>query len=319
MVSVVVPAFNEEECLPQLLTRLESVIRENHELVFQVIIVDNGSRDATRSILESASRTRPWLTVVRLARNFDIEGAMLAGMDRATGDCLVFLNADLEDPPELISEFLVRWLDGAPQVVGVVKERTGYSALRRWLSVRYYNLASVLSGGAIQRNVSDFRLLDRAVYEELRSLREFERLNRGLIGWLGYGADEVEYIRQPRAGGKSSFKILPAALWGLRHTLSFTVRPLRMIALVGFALSLLASLFILALAVNAFVAGVPFAGFGSIIGVMLLVGGLQFLFIGVLAEYLAMIFLESKRRPRYVVDKFIEPRFRAEGSRHECS
>lgn len=302
VVSVVIPAFNEEACLPELLSRLDALAEGESGYRFDVLVVENGSQDRSREILEAATARYGWLRYMSLSRNFDIEGAMLAGLDNIDGDVCVLLNADLEDPPELISDFLRRWESGSVNVVGEVVGRPGYSRLRQWLSLRYYAVAARFTHGAIQRNISDFRLMDRRVYTPLRAMREFERLNRGLVGWLGFASDRVPYERAPRFAGKSNFRMAGAAMWGVRHIMGFTVTPLRVVSAIGVALFMLSLFAIVVSAIRFVFWGVPFSGFGTIIGAMLLLFGLNFILLGVFGEYLAVIFQELKARPRYVVD-----------------
>lgn len=303
--SIIIPAFNEEGSIPQLLTQLDLLVSRNPQVRFQVVIVENGSVDDSLNLLRDAVGQRAWLQIVSLTRNFDIEGAMLAGLDLIDGDCCIFLNADLEDPPELIDQFLDEWRRGAIHVVGYVRERPNYSRFRNFMTRIFYSVADQVTAGAIAQNISDFRLVDKLLYEQLREMREFSRLNRGLIGYLGGPVVTIPFERRPRAGGESSFKIWSAVKWGFRHILGFTVAPLRMITSLGVLCCALAVLGIAYFATRAFTAGVPFPGFGSLMLVMLVIGGLQFIALGVIAEYLAIVFLELKGRPRYVVrEKF---------------
>jgi len=300
-ISIIVPAYNEEASIPALLEQLDGLVARHPSITFQTVIIENGSTDGSLTLLRDAIKTRNWITVFSLTRNFDIEGAMLAGLDAIDGDCCIFLNADLEDPPRLVDQFIDEWRAGAIHVVGLVSDRPNYSYLRNWMTKVFYAIAERMTNGAIARNVSDFRLIDRVLYQQLRKMREFSRLNRGLIGYLGGPVVRVPFNRDPRAGGKSSFRNWSAIKWGLRHILGFTVAPLRAITLLGIVCCLIAVTGAIYFSLRALTTGVPFPGFGSIMIVVLIIGGLQFIALGVIAEYLAILFLELKSRPRYVV------------------
>jgi polyisoprenyl-phosphate glycosyltransferase len=305
-ISIITPAYNEEACIPELLRRIEILMGAESAYDFQAIVIDNGSVDGTGDLLTAKARQVDWLEVVTLSRNFDIEGALLAGLDRARGDAVVFMNADLEDPPELVSTFLREWERGSLHVVGEVTRRASYSRVRQALSKAYYAISGRLTAGAIEPHVSDFRLIDRVVYENLRELRETQRINRGLIGWLGFPSVKVPYERPPRFAGESRFRIGGAILWGSRNILNFTVTPLRLVAGLGAVLFIVSLLALVVSAVQWVLFGVPFAGYGSVIGLILLLFGLQFIILGVFGEYLSIMFLEIKARPRYIVQSTVE-------------
>jgi len=302
-ISIISPAYNEEASIPKLLIALDQLVERNPNEDFQVVIVENGSTDGSLDLLRSAVEERQWLRVLRLTRNFDIEGAMLAGLDSINGDCCIFLNADLEDPPEMVDAFIREWHRGALHVVGLVQSRPSYSRTRRFLTRIFYSLASRVTGGVIARDISDFRLLDRLLYMELRKMREYNRLNRGLIGYVGGPVLSLPYQRKPRAGGASTFKVWGAIKWGLRQMMGFTVAPLRVITLLGTACCLVSIFGIGFYSLRAVTIGVPFPGFGSLVVVILAIGGLQFIALGVIAEYLAVSFLEIKQRPRYIIQE----------------
>lgn len=284
-----------------MLDELDALVSRNSKRQFQVVVVENGSVDSSLSLLRRATAGRSWLTVLCLTRNFDIEGAMLAGLDVIDGDCCIFFNADLEDPPSLIDQFIEAWEGGAIHVVGYVKHRPSYSMFRNMMTRIFYAMAMRITGGAIAKDISDFRLIDRVLYQQLRNMREYSRLNRGLIGYMGGPVVSIPFERNPRAGGKSTFKIWSAVKWGLRHILGFTVVPLRVITLLGLICCSAAMVGGGYFAFRAISTGVPFPGFGSIMVTGLAIGGLQFIALGVIAEYLAILFLELKQRPRYVV------------------
>jgi polyisoprenyl-phosphate glycosyltransferase len=303
LISIIVPAYNETECVDELARRLGEVFDAEPAYDFEAIIVENGSVDDTWAKLLTIHEIDPRFKVLKLARNFRMDGGLTAGLNFASGDAAVLMTADLQDPPELIPAFLRKWEEGYENVYMTVSERQGTGPLRRFNSEAFYWLAGKLTAGAIPKNASDFRLVDRKVYETVVTMQERNRFVRGLFAWVGFKSVGVEHERPPRFGGESkahSLKVLDLASKGI---LAHSYLPLRMITITGMVISAASLIGLVAAVIQFFVFGVPFAGYGSIIGLMLLMFGLMFLFLGVISEYIALIYEEVKQRPNYVVSE----------------
>lgn len=300
-IDVIVPAYNEQECIEELIRRLLAVFDAERGYQWRAIIVENGSSDRTWELLQAATKQDKRICVVRLSRNFRMDGGLTAGLDFATADAVVFMTADLQDPPEAIPEFLRRWEDGADNVYGLVTKREGTGPIRRLNSQLFYWFADRMTGGLMPRNASDFRLMDRRLYETLRGLDERNRFMRGLVAWAGFTSVAVPIPRPPRYAGES--KAYSGIIVGLaaRALLAHSYLPLHLIAIFGMALSALSVVSILVLFPLWIIRGVPFAGFGSLIALGLLSLGLITLILGVIAEYISLIYEEVKGRPNFVV------------------
>lgn len=303
LVSIIVPAYNESECVDELARRLSNVMNAEREYDFEAIIVENGSYDDTYAKLLAIRAVDPRFKVIQLARNFRMDGGLTAGLAHATGDAAVVMTADLQDPPELIPTFLRRWEEGYENVYMIVSERQGTGPLRRFNSEAFYWLAGKMTGGAIPKNASDFRLVDRRVYEAVNEMHERNRFVRGLFAWVGFKSVGVEHERPPRFGGESkahSLKVLDLASKGI---LAHSYVPLRLITGTGLVTSGISLAAIVVYAIRFWLDGVPFPGYGTIITLMLLMFGLLFLFLGVISEYIGLIYEEVKHRPNYVVSR----------------
>ena len=304
LISIVVPAYNEGECVDELARRLRLVFEQlETRYRFEVIIVENGSSDDTYEKLLAIRAADPRFTVIQLSRNFLMEGGMIAGLDHATGDACVIMCADLQDPPELIPEFISLWEQGYENIYQIVTRREDNSLFRQLAAQLFYWTINKFSDTPVPRNASDFRLVDRRAYEAFNSLTERNRMVRSAWGWLGFRAIGVEHERPPRFGGSSAFSILTTANFAYRGILASSFKLLKLFPLVGFVLALISFLALGWFAVSAVALGVPFPGFGTIACLIALLFGMLFLFLGILAEYVAMIFTETRQRPIYVVRK----------------
>lgn len=301
LISVIIPAYNERDNVDELSRRLRAVFAENPQYDFEVIVVENGSYDDTFEKLRAIHEVDSRFKIVQLARNFRMDGGLTAGLRYARGDAAVLMTADLQDPPELISQFIRKWEDGYENVYGIVVRRHGTGVVRRLNSQLFYYIANLMTGGMIPRNVSDFRLIDRKVYNAINSMRERNRFLRGLFAWVGYRSIGIRHERPPRVAGISgahSFKVIELALKGI---FAHSYVPLKLINIVGLALSALSFTSLIGLTIRAVFWGVPFPGFGTIVAVMLLMFGILFTMLGVLAEYIGLIYEEVKQRPNFIV------------------
>jgi glycosyltransferase involved in cell wall biosynthesis len=301
LISVVAPAYNEQENVPELAKQLREVFSANLEYDFEVIIVENGSWDGTWKCLQAESARDPRFKAVQLSRNFGADGGITAGLACATGDAAVLMVADLQDPPEMISAFIRKWEEGYENVYGVVTKRTGSSALRRMNSQLFYWLINKLTGGSFPRNASDFRLVDRRVYETVNRMPERNRFLRGMFFWSGFRSIGLEHERPARFAGESKATTAHVVRLAIRGILSYSNAPLRLITWTGVTVSALSFVLLIIETVRVLMFGVPFAGFGTLIGVMLLMFGFLFTMLGVVAEYVGLIYEEVKQRPNFVV------------------
>lgn len=304
-VSIVIPAYNEEECVDELVTRLSRVFESEPEYDFEVYLIENGSTDSTWEKLKRIASCDVRFKVIKLSRNFRMDGGLTAGLQLVDGDACVLMAADLQDPPEMISSFIRAWEQGWENIFGVVTKREGTGPIRSFNSRAFYWLAGKLTDGRIPANASDFRLVDRRVYETVRSMSERNRFVRGLFAWVGFRSTGIEFERPPRFGGVSNaptFKTIDLALKGI---LAHSYKPLRVISLFGLVLSGCALISILIQSIWWLSFGVPFAGYGTLVALILLGVGIQSFMFGILSEYIGMIYEEVKGRPNFVISETI--------------
>jgi dolichol-phosphate mannosyltransferase len=301
LISIVIPAYNEQDNVDELTKRLQGVFAENPSYDFEAIIVENGSLDNTYEKLLAVNQQDNRFKIVQLARNFRMDGGITAGLNSATGDAAVIMTADLQDPPELITEFIKKWEEGYENIYGIVTKRNGTGLIRRFNSQLFYKVANTLTGGMVPKNVSDFRLVDRKVYETINSIHERNRFIRGLFAWVGYKSIGIEHERAERFAGVSgahTFKVIELALKGI---FAHSYTPLKLITLTGLVVSTLSFVLLAWIATKAVLWGVPFAGYGTIMTVMLLMFGILFTMLGIVSEYVGLIYEEVKQRPNFIV------------------
>ena len=290
LISLIIPAYNEEDCVDELAKRLSQVFDAETHYDFEVIIIENGSIDSTWEKLQVISKSDSRFKILKLSRNFRMDGGLTAGLDFVNGDACVLMTADLQDPPELIPAFLRKWEEGFENVYGIVTKREGTGPIRTMNSRLFYWLAGKLTDGRIPRNASDFRLVDRKVYVAVRGMTERNRFVRGLFAWAGFNSIGIPMERPPRFGGVSNahtFKVLDLAFKGI---FAHSYKPLRLITVFGFVLCITAFLSIFPLLFVWVVYGVPFAGFGSLVALFLLILGTVSLMLGILSEYVGLIY-----------------------------
>lgn len=301
LISIVIPAFNEEDCVPELVSRLQNVFASEPLYEFEVVVVENGSVDSTWKLLLEARDEDSRFKILQLSRNFGPDGAVTAGLSFASGDACVIMMADLQEPPELIPSLLRKWEEGYENVFGLVMRRGGTGLVRRFNSQIFYKVASRLTGNTVTRNASDFRLVDKKVYKAVLALDEKNRFVRGLFSWVGFNSVGVPFERTPRFGGRSKAHTKTVLALAVRGILSHSVAPLRAITALGVIASLLSFSVLGWFTVRFLTQGVPFDGFGTLVGLNLLGFAILTLFLGILGEYLAMAFEETKNRPNFIV------------------
>ena len=304
LLSIVCPAYNEEEVLPLFHRRVRKAMREMGQN-FEVVFVNDGSRDTTLSLMTGLRDRHPNTTIVDLSRNFGKEIALTAGLDAAKGDAVVVIDADLQDPPELIDELITGWREGYEVVYAQRAERHGESWLKKKTAAAFYRLMRNMGAVSLPENTGDFRLMSRKAVDAVCALREQHRFMKGVFAWVGFPSKAVIYDRDPRAAGTTKWNYWK--LWNLsiEGITSFTIAPLKISSYVGFATASLAIVAALYYAAKAFLYGDPVAGFPTLITVMLFLGGVQLAVLGVMGEYLGRIFNETKARPLYLTNQLL--------------
>jgi polyisoprenyl-phosphate glycosyltransferase len=297
LLSVVAPVYNEEDGIEAFYTRVCAALRG---FPFELVLVDDGSRDSSPKILERLAASDPRVCVVFLSRNFGHQTALTAGLDHARGDAVVMLDADLQDPPELIPEMLDRWRSGCDVVYAVRQQRAGESAFKLQTAKWFYKLFGALAQVELQHNSGDFRLLDRRALDALNSMRERHRFLRGMTVWVGFTQAAVGYERDARYAGKTKYTLTRMIRFSLDAIFSFSNRPLQLATLLGFLFSVLAFIAIpVVIILRLLDSYIP--GFATITIVILLLGGIQLIAVGIMGEYVGRMYDEIKGRPLYLV------------------
>ena len=303
LLSVVVPCFNEEAVLRETHRRLSAVLERLDGLDYEVVYVDDGSRDRTPLVLQQLQAGDRRVRVVRFSRNFGHQIAVTAGVEHARGDAVVLIDADLQDPPEVIPEMVARWREGHDVAYGVRTDRPGESAFKLATAKAFYRGINRLSETPIPLDTGDFRLMDRKVVDALAAMPERDRFVRGMVSWVGFRQVAVPYRRDPRLAGESKYPLLKMVRFALDGVTSFSVQPLRVATWLGFAVSGLALVGILyALGLRLFTS-TWVAGWTAMMIAVLFLGGVQLLSLGVIGEYIGRIYGEAKRRPLYLVQE----------------
>ncbi|MHC5050419.1 MAG: glycosyltransferase family 2 protein [Planctomycetota bacterium] len=304
LLSVVAPAFNEADVLGRFHERLAKVL-DGMPLRAEIVYVDDGSTDRTAAILEEFRTSDPRVAVVELSRQFGKERALTAGIDHARGDAVVVIDADLQDPPELIPDLVAPWRDDGYEVVYALRvQREGESWLRRGTASLFYRLIRRVSRVDIPRNTGDFRLLSRRAVDELKRLRERHRFMKGLFAWVGFAQKAVPYHREPRSAGRSKWNYWRLWNFALTGITSFTIAPLKIATYLGLLIAVLAFAYAVVIVYKTLVWGNPVAGYPSLMTVILFLGGVQLMTMGVMGEYLGRMFEEVKQRPLYIVKSY---------------
>ncbi|MBW3094204.1 glycosyltransferase family 2 protein [Bifidobacterium sp. 64T4] len=303
-VTILIPCYNEEAVLPVLFDRLDKLRSNARETAdYRFMFVDDGSKDATRDMIADYADGRNHVDFIILSRNFGKEQAMLAGIDAIDSDAMAIIDADLQDPPELIPDMVDLWLRGYDDVYARRRTRRGESLVKRATSHLYYRVLQAMSPVSIQVDTGDFRLLDRKCILALRRLRETGRNSKALFSWIGFRKIEFLYDRDARAAGKSKWsypKLIGLAMDGI---MSFSTAPLRIAFCCGLAVSVAALAYAVVIIARTLVYGVDVPGYASLLVVVLTLGGIQLLALGIIGEYLGRVFTEVKRRPGYLVQE----------------
>jgi glycosyltransferase involved in cell wall biosynthesis len=304
-ISIVVPVYDEAGVIIEFNRRL-SAVRDGLAMPSDVIFVDDGSRDQSSALLRILHESDRTISVITLSRNFGKEIAMTAGLDYSRGTAVVLIDADLQDPPELIPTLIEQWTkEGADVVYAQRRSRAGESWLKKALAYGFYRTANLLATPPVPVDTGDFRLLSRRAVDALRGLREHHRFMKGLFAWIGYRQIAVTYERDPRFSGKSKWNYWKLWNFSLDGMTSFSIAPLRMASYVGFLTAGFALFYGLYILIRTLLFGNPVAGYPSLLTLMLFLGGMQLICLGIIGEYLGRVFNETKQRPLYLVDSVL--------------
>lgn len=299
--SVVVPCFNEQDVIAATHTRLAAALRAIPGAEPEIIFVDDGSRDRTLELLRGLATADASVRVVALSRNFGHQKAITAGLESATGDAVVLIDADLQDPPEVIAEFVVRWRNGVDVAYGVRRHRDGESGFKLFTAHLYYRLMGRVSDHEIPFDAGDFRLLDRAVVDALGKMPERDRFMRGMIAWIGFRQEAVAYDRAARAAGETKYPFRRMVRFALDGMFSFSTTPLRLATYMGLVASGLAVIGVFWALYVRLVTQAAIPGWATLWISVLFLGGVQLVSLGVIGEYIGRIYGEVKERPLYFV------------------
>lgn len=303
-ITILIPAYNEEDVLEQLHTRLNQVLTSLNDYDFEILFVNDGSKDSTLNIIQTLQKKDRRISYIDLSRNYGKEIAMIAGLDYATGDAVVIIDADLQDPPELIPKMIQCWESGYDDVYAKRNSRLGETWLKKHSANTFYRMLQTLSKIPIQENTGDFRLLDRRCVDALKQLRETQRYTKGMFSWIGFNKKEILFDRDPRAAGQSKWNYLKLLDLAIEGITSFTTIPLRFSSLLGGLISVFAFVYMLVIIIKTVVYGEPVQGYPSLMVIILFLGGIQLLSLGIIGEYIGRIFNETKRRPLYFIDEY---------------
>lgn len=311
--TVVVPAYNESEGLRAFHERLSAVFAEMDDLDCSVLYVDDGSRDDTWDIMSDLRAADPRVAVLKLSRNFGKELALTAGLDHATADAVVVIDADLQDPPELIPQFVAEWRDGYDMVYGTRASRAGETAFKKWTAATFYKVIGSLSQTPIPHDTGDFRLLSRRALDALKGVRERQRFMKGLFTWVGFRQKSVIYARDARFAGQTKWNYWKLWNFAIDGITSFSSSPLKLATYIGLLTAVLSFVFAIWVTIKALLWGDAVQGYPSLMVVVLFLGGMQLMALGVIGEYLGRLYVEAKQRPLYLIDTF-EPAVLQPGS-----
>ena len=304
LISILIPAYNEEEVLDTLMTRLGNLANDTKDYSFEFLFINDGSKDKTLQIIRDFAEKDSRISYINLSRNFGKELGMIAGLDHAQGDAVVIIDADLQDPPELIPKMIELWEEGYDDVYAKRKSREGETWFKKTTSKLYYKTLQNLTHIPIQKDTGDFRLLDRRVVEALKQFRESQRNTKAMFSWVGFHKKEIMYDRDPRAAGETKWNYLKLVELAIDGITSFTTAPLRISTYAGIAVSAFTFLYLVYLVVRTVFFGTDLAGYPSMMAVILFLGGVQLISLGIIGEYIGRIFNETKQRPLYLIEEY---------------
>ncbi|MBT4521975.1 MAG: glycosyltransferase family 2 protein [Halieaceae bacterium] len=306
-ISVVCPCFNEEKVIPAFIDALIPVLKDT-DLSYEIVFINDGSSDKTLQALLAVREETDAVRILNLSRNFGKEAAMTAGLDHAQGEVIIPMDVDLQDPPELIKEFIERWREGYEVVLARRVDRSADTWTKRVSAGLFYHLHNRISDVEVPHNVGDYRLFTRKVLKEVQRLGEHQRFMKGLFAWVGFNTTTVEYVREKRVAGKTHFNGWKLWNFALDGITSFSSAPLRIWLYIGICIATPSVFWASWILIRTVVYGIDLPGYASLISAVLFLGGIQLIGIGVLGEYVGRIYIETKGRPNYIVEKDYETR-----------
>lgn len=302
-ISIIIPVFNEEQSLNDLYTAVNSLMNDNTEYIWEVMMIDDGSTDHSLQIIKKIRETDKRISYIHLSRNFGKENAMLAGFDYVSGDCAIVMDADLQHPPYVIMDMIKYWEQGYEDVFAKRKSRGKESLIRKFSTKLYYKLLQMIAHDEVLVDVGDFRLLDRKCIDALKNIRETQRYTKGLYSWIGFKKHQIFFEQKERITGNSSFSYIKLINLAIDGITSYSIMPLRLSSIIGIFVSFIAFLYMCFVIIKTILIGDPVQGYPTLIIVILFLGGLQLVSIGIIGEYLGRIFYETKNRPVYIISE----------------
>ena len=303
-VSLLIPAYNEEESLGLLYDELNKVIDTIPGYEFEILFVNDGSNDNSLDILRNLQKRDSRINYISFSRNFGKETAMAAGFDYVSGDAVVIMDADLQDPPQLIKEMIMYWEEGYDDIYAKRRSREGETWFKKFTSSAFYRLLQRMTKIPIQEDTGDFRLLDRRAIESLKKLREKQRYTKGMFSWIGFNKKEILFDRKPRAAGETKWNYLKLFNLALEGVTSFTTFPLRISTILGILVSIFSIVYMFVILIKSMIWKDPVKGYPSMMVTILFLGGVQLISLGIIGEYVGRIFNETKYRPLYIIDEY---------------
>lgn len=302
ILSVIVPCFDEEDAIPLFISEITYVFSDMKNVEYELVFIDDGSRDATVSVLRRFSKSDSHIRYVSLSRNFGKEAAMLAGLEAAVGDFVAIMDVDLQDPPSLLPEMYKAIVCEGFDIAATRRAtRKGEPPIRSFFAKMFYRLINKISQTEIVEGARDFRLMTRQVTDAILSLKEYNRFSKGIFGWVGFKTKWISYDNLPRAAGKSKWNFWKLFLYATDGIIGFSTAPLAIASILGILFCVLSFIGVFFIVVRWFISGDPVAGWASIVCIVLFVGGLQLFCVGILGNYLAKNYMESKHRPIYII------------------
>lgn len=305
LLSVVVPCYNEEKALPYFygeMSKMAEYMQRRYRLEMEFIFVDDGSKDQTISVIKELSRTDSRVKYISFSRNFGKEAALLAGLEYAKGEYVSVMDADLQDPPELLDEMYLALSDGDYECAAARRvTRKGEPPVRSWFAKMFYKLINKISNADIQDGARDFRLMKRCVVDAILSVREYNRFSKGIFGWVGFKTKWIDYENVERVAGDTKWSFTKLLLYSIDGIVAFSTTPLSVAALLGILFCVIAFVMILVIITKTLIWGDPVAGYPSMVCIIFLLSGVQLFTIGILGQYIAKTYMETKNRPQYIV------------------
>ena len=302
-ITILVPVYNEEEVVEIFYKEIIKVINSIKNYRFEILFVNDGSKDNTLNLIKKMQKKDKIISYIDLSRNYGKEIAMAAGIDNVDADAMIIIDVDLQDPPELIVEMIKYFEEGYDDVYAKRKSREGESFFKKWTSKVFYKFLEKISKIPIQKDTGDFRLLSKKAISSLKQLRESQRYTKGLFSLIGFKKKEILFIRKPRAAGKTKWNYIQLTNLAVEGIRSFSIVPLKLTMFLGFFLFLVGIIYLMYVIVKALFFGIDQPGYASLMSVILFIGSLQFIFLGIIGEYVGRMFLETKKRPLYFINE----------------